>query len=209
MIVKKTRIVVLLLLFGTSYVAKSQTNTPVRWGVFGGVNFAKQNGDAIQITDLEGKKLEMNTRVTFHAGVSAEVNLGSNFYLQPELYYSGAGFKTPTINGKSGKINMSYINLPVLVKYKFNNSGWGIFAGPQYGVLLSAKAKGGDTDVDIKDACKKSEFSGLFGLEYYMPSGLGFSAQYQAGFTNVYKTEGSDGSKVKNGIFSVSIGYRF
>lgn len=128
---------------------------------------------------------------------------------------------------ESGSVKISEtlnnLAIPVLFKYKVTNTGLGIYIGPQYSYLLSAKGSGSISSADDTedmetsgtgsntDSFNRSEFSGIFGLEYYFPCNFGISARYQAGFTNVAKKDPSDdsNSSVKNHGFTFTVGYRF
>ena len=60
----------------------------------------------------------------------------------------------------------------------------------------------------VKDAFKSSDFSGIFGLEYYLRQGFGLSARYQLGFVNIAKGA-NNGESLKNNGFTFTVGYRF
>ncbi|QES88203.1 porin family protein [Rhizosphaericola mali] len=190
----------ILLLFTFASI-KSNAQKNVHWGVFGGVNFASISGSAPFTFQKDSK-----SNTTYHFGISSEIYLKNNFYLQPELYHSVAGFKSKT----GDQFRFYYFNLPILLKYKISHTGLGVFAGPQYGLLTSAidRIEPMGTSVDIKENYRKNDFSGLFGVEYYTKFGLGISAQYQLGFTNIYKTAYSSDA-ARNRVFTISIGYRF
>ena len=103
---------------------------------------------------------------------------------------------------------LSYLTLPVLVKYSFEDAGFGAYLGPQIGYLLSAKIKEGGVTEDIKEDVKSTDFSGIIGVEYFLPMGVGLSARYQLGLSNVAKDTEDEGS-VKNKALTFTLGYRF
>ena len=111
----------------------------------------------------------------------------------------------------SNTANLNYLSVPILVKYAIQSSGFSVSAGPQIGLLLSAKY--GDTD--IKSNLKGTDFSGVIGVEYALPMGIIFSARYQIGFANVGKSSTTSGSgysynvsdNIKNNALSITVGY--
>src|SRR5688500_11284231 len=117
----------------------------VQFGVKAGANIANLTGD-----DAEGSK----SKFGLNAGAFVEIPVADKFSVKPELVYSLQGAKGE--DDSDEKLNLSYINIPVLAKY---NIAEGFFAetGPQIGFLVSAKAKDGDDDTDVKDAFKSTD----------------------------------------------------
>src|SRR5258708_5564415 len=128
----------LFLFLCASSLVISQAQT--RFGIQAGANFANLTG-----SDVTGAKM----KVDFNAGAFANIPLSSMFSFNPEVLYSGQGAKFD-----GGKINLNYINVPVLIQYN-NPSGFFAETGPQIGFIMSAKEKadGGGT-TDIKDQVK-------------------------------------------------------
>ena len=77
-------------------------------------------------------------------------------------------------------------------------------AGPQIGFLTSAKIE----DEDVKDFVSSTDFSFNFGAGYDFTENLSAGLRYNLGLTNVWDFDGSEDS-IKNGVFSVSLGYKF
>ena len=48
-----------------------------------------------------------------------------------------------------------------------------------------------------------------FGAGYEFTENIFASARYNLGLANIAKTEAGDDSKVHNGVFSLSVGYKF
>lgn len=180
----------------------------IKWGVQAGVNFANLS------TSTSGVSVSLSSKVGLHAGVSAEVGISPDFAFQPELAYNGYGAKLDisdfNIEGLSGELksNINYISLPLLFKYKVANTGLGIYAGPQLGLLVSAKDSYDGESIDAKDDYNSFDLLASFGAEYFLPAGVGLIARYQLGLTNIMKDTAGDES-VKNKAFTIGIGYRF
>jgi hypothetical protein len=156
---------------------------------------------------FDGGSISLSSKIGFYAGAFADIGVSENFGVQPELFYSVLGAKQKGTSGDpDSKLDLGYINIPVLAKYK--NSGFSAFLGPQIGILTSAKAKSGSESTDIKDQMKSTDFSGVLGVGYTLTNGFGVDARYQLGFSNIAKdTQG--GESVKNSAFMVGIHYAF
>ena len=86
--------------------------------------------------------------------------------------------------------------------------GFSLELGPQVGFLLSAKEEfDGESDEDIKDFIKGTDFGVNFGIGYQMETGLNFGARYNLGLSDI--PEDSGGDSIKNGVFQISVGYTF
>ncbi|MEO9147260.1 MAG: porin family protein [Ginsengibacter sp.] len=144
-----------------------------------------------------------DTKIGFNAGVLAHIHTSSKSWaIQPELLYSLEGAKSKA--NSDVKTNLSYLNVPVLVQYLFNN-GFRLEAGPQIGFLMSAKNKVGGSSTDIKDAFNTTNFSIPVGLGYLTRYGLGFDARYNFGITDITKAA----SKVHANTFQFGLFYQF
>jgi hypothetical protein len=102
--------------------------------------------------------------------------------------------------------------------------GLAIKAGIQPGFLVRAKQKydyenGGiaiHTDGDIKDGCKKFDFSIPVGISYEYKSFV-LDARYNIGLTKVYKDIDADAAELlgisnktcRNSVFQITLGYKF
>lgn len=196
-----------LILFLTvaTFMSFSAIAQNVTFGVKAGIT-----GSNMKISGTgSGISMSMSTKIGYYAGVIADIGVADNFSIQPELYYSLMGAKVKgDIGGEGfegGKDDISYVNLPILLKYK--HEGLGLFLGPQIGVLVSAKAKSGNESEDFKDDLKSTDFSGILGASYTFSNGFGLDARYQLGFGNIAKE--IEGGSVKNNGFMVGIHYFF
>lgn len=171
-----------------------------KFGVKAGLNIANLGGD------IEDNK----SLVGFHVGGFAEIKLSEKFAVQPELLYSTQGTK---FDGEGDpKFNLGYLNVPVMAKF-YVAEKFSLEAGPQIGFLLSAKAKGEaegvEVEVDLKDEYKSVDFGLNFGAGYDFTENLSAGIRYNLGLSNIYDGEGSDDYKESNGVFSLSVGYKF
>lgn len=172
------------------------------FGVRAGINISNVS------IKSQGISIKPSANVGPNAGIFANFKVALNLSLQPELAYSAMGYKVD-VDGVSGTETTSYLTLPLLVKFKVPMTGLGIYAGPQYGLLLSAKDKSDGETQDAKDSYKSSDVAAVFGAEYALKLGLFFSARYQAGLTNVAKTDQGDNTTAKNNSVTLLVGFKF
>lgn len=160
----------------------------IKFGAKGGLNFASVSGDT-KGTDVV---------TAFNFGVMSEIPISEKFSFQPEVMYSGQGYSF-----NDNTVALSYLNVPLMAKY-YVIKGLSVEAGPQIGFLLSAK----NEKINVKDSFKTVDFGVNFGVGYKLENGFNFGARYNLGLTDINNVENSS-SKVKNGVFQVSVGYFF
>ncbi|MEB8329919.1 porin family protein [Flavobacteriaceae bacterium KMM 6897] len=184
-------ILALLVVSGTSVYAQE-----VNIGIKGGLNAYTVGGD-----DTE----DAETKLGYNLGLLGHVHISDRFGIQPEIVYSTQGTKGNE-SGADLKVNLDYINVPVLFQYMYDN-GFRLQAGPQVGFLTSAKVKGDGISVDIKDDIKSIDFALSVGASYvHPPSGFGVDARYNYGISNINE---DDSSKAFNRGFQVGVFYLF
>lgn len=172
---------------------------------------------------------DMNTKVKtgLKAGAYLKIPVIEGFYVEPGLLYSMKGYSqelTMNINPitmSSDKIkyrtNVHWLELPVNLGYDFHIGKAGelfVAAGPYFGYALSGKQKADDDAIkdhkldfgpDTGDDMRSFDLGFNFGLGYQIPLGLYIRAQYGFSATNLAPEE--DYGKLKNKVFSFSIGY--
>lgn len=183
-----------------SYAQVSVKPLKTRFGFKAGVNLANVNIKSSGIT------FSPSTLVAPVGGVFVTLPIGiAGFQIQPELLYSGQGYKIDGTGG--GKGNNNYVVLPVLAKYSILSTGLALYAGPQFGYLVSAKiTPQGGTSADVKADYKSTDVAGVAGLEYNFPMGLNLSGRYQFGLSNISKDESVDGT-LKNKSITFTLGF--
>ncbi|MDR0792201.1 MAG: PorT family protein [Chitinophagaceae bacterium] len=218
---KQTYLFAALLLMTTASYSQILKNGMIierpKFGIQAGLSVPSQSfSDAGYIADG-------SSRTGFTAGINLEIPLRYGWYFQPEVNYSQMGGKSYQQFNEGdawGVDKYNYLHVPLLIKYKALFSGFGVYFGPQYGYLLSAKSTYGvnqpvQGDYDWKAANERyqSELSGIFGLEYYFPTPndgpqFGFSTRFQFGFTNINNRSVTSESVLNNGFF-LTAGLRF
>lgn len=176
----------------TSQVSAQHVNI----GVKGGLNL-------FNINNSNG--VEYDTKAGIHLGLIGHIHLAKQVAFQPELVYSGQGAKY-TSGGTVTNINLGYINIPLMVQYMFDN-GFRLQAGPQIGILASAKSKSNNVNTDIKDNLKTADVAIGLGVGYvHPPTGFGVDARYNLGLSDI-----NDNNSVKstNRGFQLGVFYLF
>jgi hypothetical protein len=160
-------------------------------GLKAGVNFSNQ------IYSGSGISASADSRTGFHVGGYLKLAVSESFGVQPELIYNSLGSKFADIDFKT-----DYLSVPIMLRYNpapiFN-----IHAGPQLGFLMSAKFDG----EDAKEGLKGMDLGLGIGAGVDLPMGLGFTARYVMGLSDISEAESED-SSMKNTAFQVSVSYR-
>ena len=187
--------------FAASFVAAKAQDAGAAFGVKAGLNLANMKmkfGDEKETGDM---------KPGFHVGAYANIPIASSLSFKPELVYSAEGAKEKEDDGTE-KINLGYVNLPLLVQY--SASGFYAETGPQVGLLLSAKSKweyeGEEGDEDIKDELNSTSFSWAVGAGFRSTSGFGAGVRYNLGLSNLLK-DGEDDYKWTSNVIQIGISY--
>jgi len=211
----KRIILSLIAVLALSLTTSAQT-PEIKYGAKAGLNISN-------ITNTNGG----SSLTSFHIGGVAEIFIKEKFSIQPELLYSAQGSSFDGIidipyNNTEIPVNvetslkLNYINIPVMAKY-YLTKGLNVQVGPQFGFLTSAKLKidkatyKGQTlplesnNQSVKDQFNSFDFGVNFGAGYELPVGVFFDARYNVGLSKVNK----EGDASKNGVFQLSVGYKF
>ena len=190
-------------------------------------------------------EVDSDARIGLIGGAFLSFNVSPTFSIQPELLYSVKGVeKKFRYNFNSTdfetvlQIETAYLEIPVLLKYKFPSEGNikpSLYVGPALGFNLSGKFKleegtegGFATDLGERDIAnlKSTEFSGLGGFELGIVMGnttLLLDIRYTRALTKAYEDSSpvptasefpivnSDGTAddSKNSSFSLTVGVVF
>lgn len=160
------------------------------------------------LTNFTGSDISDNAnKFGFHAGVLANFAVNDMFSIQPEVLYSMKGAQ---VKGNSdNKVNLNYIDVPVMVKVATGATGLFFELGPQVGFLAIAKAKDNSGSTDVKDAFNTVDFGYAAGLGFKTESGPMVGLRYNGGFTNTFKEVLGTQPNAKNSAFQLYVGYTF
>lgn len=116
-------------------------DTPVRFGIKGGVNFTN-----INTNDADENKM----RTGFNVGLFLKFPITSYIAIQPELYYTTKGsevsYNNTFVNGTAG-FHLNYIELPLMIVGNITEN-FNVHAGPYVAYLLSGKVKN-ESNIDL------------------------------------------------------------
>ena len=183
----------------------------------------------MNISKITGSNL--NSKVGLVAGFEAEYGVAKNFGVSVAALYSMQGAKRDLKAGGTSvdvKFNLDYINIPVLAQY-YIVPGLAVKAGIQFGFNVRNKVKVGTTvaGYNLKDDCSMDEFLDVARalgepipsdakfqkFDLSIPVGLSYEyedfvldARYNIGTSKLIK---SDPDSSKNGVFQLTIGYKF
>ncbi|MCC8409686.1 PorT family protein [Mucilaginibacter sp. UR6-1] len=163
-------------------------------GAKAGVTFSKINTDELKESSVAGYQ------------VGGFARIGSNWFLQPELYLGSSGGKFESDdNTYSGKVRFTTLNIPVLIGKSFGQEDLNLHlvAGPVYSAILSDSRSFGD---NVNEAFRN-----------YKSSTLGFQAGGGVDVGNITVDLRYEGglSKVSNyfdqrqSLWALSVGYKF
>jgi len=174
------------------------TNAQFKFGVGGGVNLANLAGSDISNTD---------SRLGFNSGFMIELKLPIKLGFELDLLFSTKGVgrgvssfyqcNACDILPGEGEVNLSYIDLPVVMKI-YMAKVLSFQLGGQYSMLLIAKSDG----YDVKEYINSSDVSAVLGLGLDV-SKLHVSARYNYGLTSIDDA----GADIKNNMFTFTLGY--
>lgn len=183
----------------TGAASAQNINSPkghLNFGIKGGANFYNINNE---------NNVTYDSKIGFNIGMLGHIHVAKHFALQPEIQYSTQGAKYTDDNGNN-TYKLNYVNVPVLLQYMWDN-GFRLQAGPQVGILVSAKAENNGITGDIKNSFKPLDLAVSFGASYIHPStGVGIDARYNLGLSNI--NEDSDLKSTNRG-FQLSLFYIF
>lgn len=152
----------------------------------------------------------------FDAGLFASYDFGEELMVQAELLYSGKGHtdRNMETDYKYSR-HLSYLQMPLLVGYKFADERLHIMVGPELGYLLSSRTRSddpGDRVGDTTDDCNRFNIALAIQFAYYFLPELGVDVKFDFGLNRTFKQDFSYGSfddKGRNMSLQLGLCYRF
>ncbi|MFZ2898960.1 MAG: outer membrane beta-barrel protein [Saprospiraceae bacterium] len=194
-------------------------------GIFGGVNFQNLNGKG-----AGGNKLDNQIIPGFHAGISAQLPLVPEFFIQPGLLFSTKGGKDEGIFVPT-TYRLSYIELPLNLVYKgqlgngFVMVGFGPYIAYAVGGKVAIETGGATTkaDIEFQNTVEASDplavvyfraldAGGNIFAGYEMANGVFFQLNTQLGMLKINPEDRrfpENEGFIKNTGFGLSLGFRF
>lgn len=168
----------------------------VRFGLKGGPSYTSVVGQ-----NVAGAAYKWG----FHGGVLVNVKLNDRFSLQPEVLYSQKGTQGAD---NSNRIDVNYVDVPVLLRVATGPGGLFVEIGPQLGYLAGSRSS-----VDSRSPLARvtSDFAGSYphfdlgyatGFGYQLANGLGIGLRYNGGVRHVLKGATADDT-ARNSAFQL------
>lgn len=150
-------------------------------GVKAGMNLSNGN-----FTETSTEDLKVLTSI--NGGVFSEVDFNEQLSLRAELLYSVKGWKGLNQNaaGDEFKLNLHYLNLPILIGYK-PISKLSLLAGPEFGYLIHAARKPASSIIDPDDLYRKFDLGLCLGSSYSLTKNFSIEMRYTYGFAPLVK----------------------
>ncbi|SFH77221.1 porin family protein [Halpernia frigidisoli] len=187
-------------LFSAVFLSAQIDLRSTRFGITAGPNYSR----------VQNAHNPSGPRYSFYAGVLALIPIDNNsqFYLQPELLYLGAGEtgKDKDAKNKPGynaKYSSNYISVPINFKAYFSEaeSEFFAFAGPRFDFLVSQTV----TDTNRPESYSIENFGKAATFNFNIGAGVGYSfkrqlelsLKYDAGLSNAYPDLKNSPSEIK------------
>ena len=192
------------------------TANKTTFGLRAGVNFQNINGK-----DASDDKLQNDLLTGFHAGVNAEIPVGTGTYIQPGVLYTQKGAK---LEDSDNKIKLSYIDIPVNLIYKpvLGTGNMVLGFGPYVGFGIGGKVEVGNTETDVEFTDSRSDLEfhkfkrmdagANFLAGYEFANKLSFQLNAQLGLVDInpeISNVSNDKTNWRNTGWGISLGYRF
>ena len=201
---KKFTIPALLILILFS---ESRAQSPVEFGIRGGVNLA----------NLGNVDFDTRVRTGILAGIYADISLPIlPFALETGVYFSQKGSEFDESDVEL-TFKLDYIEVPVLVKLPFGNLPQlkpYFIAGPyvEFNVNAEVETEGRNDvfTVDLDDETEFFNFGAMVGVGSDLDIGLiklNFQGRFGLGLRDVFNDQFSDGEKHQ--VFSILVGFSF
>lgn len=184
--------------------------TNAQLGVKAGANISNVTSDA-KLEDLDNK-------IGFQVGVLYRIGIAEGLSIQPEAVYTRKGANY-TFLGTKVASGMEYLDIPVVLNYKFGALPISLHVGPQFSYLMRTDVTFTNDDLGTETSveAKKEDFED-YDFGYVVGAGiefeqLFFELRYTQGLRKIEK-ETSVGdltleTSSRHFGFQASIGWRF
>lgn len=197
-------------LFSSAANAQNVQDSPISWGVKGGVNLASMYGDAVNNADIG---------VGFTGGLFLNYRFTRNWSIQTEVLFSMKRAELDQgLTGETGGADyeIGYLEVPVLLRYTFDTQSMVkpyLNVGPQVGFLLYGNANNRDLDNEqLKDAVFSLAVGG--GINLAVASSprdfvktVGLDLRYTLGLTDVFDVPGEPEARNHALLGTITIGF--
>lgn len=197
-------------LFSSAAEAQSVQDSPISWGIKGGVNVATMYGDEVHDADV---------RAGFTGGLFLNYRFTPNWSIQPEVLFSMKGADLDQgLTGEDGGADyeFGYLEIPILAKYTFTTNSMVkpyLNLGPQVGFTLYGNSNGRDLNNDqLKDAEFALAAGG--GIDLAVASSpsdfiqtVGLDLRYTLGLTDTFDVPGDPEARNQAFTAAITVGF--
>jgi len=160
-------------------------------GIKAGATFAN-------LTDVT----DASTKTGFVGGAFVTIKFSDKIAIQGDLLYSQQGVELDV-----DKINLDYINLPIVLKY-YIIKRINIQAGPQFGTVINDSLGGFlGSNIDFNSF----DVTGVVGIGVDLPLNFRITGRYGFGLSDISFSDNdfSIDTNSKNSVFSLTAGFSF
>lgn len=161
------------------------------------------------ITFADVSEEGVDTKIGFAVGVEASKRLSKSVEFSIGAIYAAEGGEDDGV-----KINLNYINIPVLYK-AYVSEQLAFVLGLQPGFKTSAKASSNGVTIDLDKAFQGTEVA-IRAVDLAIPVGLSyeyhnlvFDARYNLSVTRYASGEINNEKSGRNRVFQLTLGYKF
>ena len=179
----------------TALLCFSSVNGQTAVGLKAGVNIATLSGDS------------HDPKVGVHGGVFVNRSISKNFFVQPELLFSGEGVEYVWA-GVKHKWVLNYIQVPVMLQY-YPISQIYVEAGPQVGFRITAKDKlGEDSHANMKENINSVQFAIGAGVGVKVTERVLIYGRYNFGLSDITSSF-YDVFELRSNVGQIGVAARF
>lgn len=154
----------------------------------------------LSISDVATTSNSISPRTTFLAGFHFQYHINKEWSIQPELLYvrKGESKRSGTAalgNRVENKVNLDYVEVPLLVKYRLT-SGLSFEAGPYVASLLKAEQEGISTTsaayTSIDETIENFDAGLALGAVFETDWNFFIGLRYTRGFISIYQNQNTN-----------------
>ncbi|MEJ8843579.1 outer membrane beta-barrel protein [Lacibacter sp. H375] len=211
-----------LILSGAYFTATAQSTSSssgISFGIRAGVNLQNINGKM-----ANGDKLENKLVPRFQGGLTVDIPLADQFYVQPAVLYSGKGAK---LNDTEIQTSLHYIDVPVTFLFKpmLGTGHMLLGVGPYVGFAIAGNVSDDNDNeqkIEFENEITPAQYASgpyarrldaganlLVGYEMSSKFSIQLNAQLGLAKINPEITGVSDKTASRNTGFGLSVGYKF
>jgi hypothetical protein len=217
---KKFIALIVIIVLSTSAFSQS-----ISAGIKGGIGLPFFSGsdydDWVDAWTIGGDTINTQIKISFQVGAFISIDIMDFLAIQPEIYYTSSGGFYGNDNGYFAD-TVNFIEIPILIKAKFNTGGIIVnaFAGPDVLIRLGTDDEGNiydDQGEDVGDITWNGDYLNSFLFQLVFGAGVdipfeGFfitiDARYMLGLTQRFTNDsGTDDWKQNNIQIMVGIGF--